>query len=189
MPRFLFLTGLSWVLLLGLSVSVAAAPESDAQETGPNETASPATLSSEEMLAQSKSVLAQANVSLTNVGRMMRDARADKDVIKTVCLDDLLSQIEVARRTAAERVESLEDAVSSGDTARVEHDFAVIGALAERTGALTAEANQCIGEEKGVIGGSSLVVKFDPAIPSSDTAALPLPPTISVPPPAASPTL
>ncbi len=84
-----------------------------------------------------------------HVGRMLRDARNKKDVVKTLCLDDKLSQMNVAARSATDRVAAIEAAAKAGNTERVGHDNAVLEALAARGTALSAEANQCIGEESG----------------------------------------
>jgi hypothetical protein len=164
-------------VLGGASLGVAAPGDAERAPKSPDT-----------MVKEAKGVVVQAETASRNIGRMLRAARREKDVVKTLCLDDKLSQVEVAKRTAAERVESLELAVRSGNTDRVDHDFAVIGALSERTVALTAEANQCIGEEKGEISGSKLNVKFGASIPKSDTAAVPIAPNLSAPPQAASPT-
>jgi len=171
--------------LLGLGAGVVAA-----QEATPESEAAPAAADASiaGMVAKGKSVLAALDASSQNVSRMLRDARAAKDVVKALCLDDKLSQVDVAKRSAADRVESLEAAAAAGNLERAQHDFAVIGALEERANALSAEANQCIGEEKGYVGGSSLKVTFDPTIPQSDTSAPPAFVVVVQPPQAASPT-
>lgn len=176
------------MLVVGGGV-VAAQSEAPTAESAPAVPA-PATaqLSTAEMLVKARSVLATLDASSQNVSRMLREARAKKDVVKALCLDDKLSQIDVAKRSAADRVQSLEGAASAGNTERAQHDFAVIGALEERANALASEANQCIGEEKGFLGGSSLQVTVDPTIPQSDTSASPPPPVIAQLPQAASPT-
>lgn len=139
-----------------------------------------------EKLARAKVVLAQMDGASQSISRMLRDARRVNDVVKTLCLDDKLTQMDVAKRSVQDRVESLEAAVSSGNSDRIEHDFAVVSALTERGSALNAEAQQCIGEEKGYVGGSTLEVTTDPTIPQNDTSVLPTPTVISRAPQAAS---
>ena len=139
-----------------------------------------------EKLARARAVLAQMDGASQSISRMLRDARRVNDVVKTLCLDDKLTQMDVAKRSVQDRVESLEAAVSSGNGDRIEHDFAVVSALTERGSALNADAQQCIGEEKGYVGGSTLEVTTDPTIPQNDTSVLPTPTVISRAPQAAS---
>lgn len=160
--------------------AVAETPAVSEVET---DTRSPA-----EILTEAKSALDRMEASADNIGRMLRQAREDKDVVKTLCLDDKLNQMNVATRSAADRVSSIEGAAKAGNGERVRHDDAVLTALKVRTNELTAEANQCIGEESGTLGSSSLEVVVDPSTPRSDTASPPPPVVISSPPVAASPT-
>lgn len=74
-------------------------------------------------------------------------AQDDKDVVKTLCLDDKVLQVKTALDTAADRRGSLTEALENGATERARHEFTLIAVLAERVGALTEEANQCIGED------------------------------------------
>ena len=139
-----------------------------------------------EKLARARAVLAQMDGASQSISRMLRDARRVNDVVKTLCLDDKLTQKDVAKRSVQDRVERLEAAVSSGNGDRIEHDFAVVSALTERGSALNAEAQQCIGEEKGYVGGSTLEVTSDPTLPQNDTSVLHTPTVISRAPQAAS---
>jgi len=143
----------------------------------------------EEILAGAQTTLDRMEATADNISRMLRGSREEKDVVKTLCLDDKLNQINVAVRSAADRVAVIEAAVRGGATERLSHDDAVLGALGSRSGELAVEANQCIGEEQGVAGDSELKVTFDPAIPEGDVSAMPTPLLLSLPPQAASPTL
>jgi hypothetical protein len=164
------------------------AAQEGSSPSGAQAAAAPPTL--DQMAAKAREVLAKLDQSSQNVGRMLRDARAAKDVVKALCLDDKLSQVDVAKRSAADRSASLAEAAKSGNAERAQHDFEVIGALEERSNALSAEAQQCIGEEKGYAGGSSLKVTVDPSIPINDAAQPPpaVPQVIPAVPQAASPT-
>ena len=142
-----------------------------------------------QILVSARSSLDVIEASADNIGRMLRAAREGKDVVKVLCLDDKLGQMNVAARSAADRIVGLEAAVAAGNTERALHDEAVLQALTARANELGVEANQCIGEEKGVVGGSSLDVTIDPAIPAADTATPAATVVVSPPPLAASPTL
>lgn len=74
-------------------------------------------------------------------------AKDEKDVVKTLCLDDKAEQVSTALDTATDRRGSLREALENGATERARHEFTLIAVLAERVGALTEEANQCIGED------------------------------------------
>ncbi|HSC85671.1 MAG TPA: hypothetical protein VLC09_00290 [Polyangiaceae bacterium] len=136
--------------------------------------------SAEAMKSKATTVVSSLDQASQSIGRMLREARTAKDVVKAYCLDDKLSQVDVAKRSAAERADSLNDALATGNMERAQHDFEVIGALEERANGLTAEAQQCIGEEKGYAGGSSLKVTIDPTIPQNDTALPPPSPATAV---------
>ena len=101
---------------------------------------------------------------------MVSKAHNDGDIVLELCLRDKAEQMTVALQAAQDRVDSMEGAVQSGNLERVQVDNSVMGALQERSGAITAEANQCIGEEKGKIGGAQLEVTVDPDIPGADVA-------------------
>lgn len=137
---------------------------------------------------EAQATLDRMEADADNISRQLRRAREEKDVVKTLCLDDKLNQMNVAARSASDRVASIDAAVASGNAERAQHDDAVLGALSVRANELVAEANQCIGEETGVLGQTKLELTVDPSIPATDTAAPPLPPVVSTPPVAASPT-
>ena len=82
-----------------------------------------------------------------NVRRQLEAARAARDVVKTLCLNDKLSQIDVATRSAKDRRQSLQLAIGRNDSELGNHEFTILTVLRQRTEQLTAEANQCIGEE------------------------------------------
>lgn len=175
-----------------LASALAGAPlaQTEGAENSKSEAAGgeAAPRSPEQILADARATLDRMEAAADNVGRQLRQTREQKDVVRTLCLDDKLNQMNVAARSAADRVASIEAAVASGNTERAQHDDAVLGALSERAGELSAEANQCIGAETGVLGQTKLQLIVDPTIPKTDTAAPPLPPVVSTPPVAASPT-
>jgi hypothetical protein len=175
------------LLSLGVVQAQSGSPNSASPASPPKEDS--ANKSPQQILDEGRLSLDRMEATADNISRMLREARKAKDVVKTLCLDDKLNQINVAARSAADRVTSIEAAVVSGNAERARHDDAVLGALSARGIEIAAEANQCIGEEAGVLGDTLLEVTFDPAIPKQDTAT-PQPPTlISSPPVAASPTM
>lgn len=102
------------------------------------------------------------------VRHLLDDARRQKDVVKTTCLNDKLNQIEVALKGSRERTASLKSAIARGDTDLGNHEFQVLNVLRQRVEQLDAEANQCIGEELGLPGETRSTVSIDPNIAAVD---------------------
>lgn len=144
-----------------------------AEETAPT--------SADAILIEARNVVGRLEASAQATSRMSRDARQAHDAVKALCLEDLLGQAEVARDTGAAHLSSMEAAASAGDLEQLQHDQAVMAALGERSGQLSAEASQCIGEERGMVGGARLNVTISPQIPRADTAQTRsvVPPTVA----------
>nr|PZN21813.1 MAG: hypothetical protein DIU78_16775 [Pseudomonadota bacterium] len=107
--------------------------------------------------------------------------------MRVLCLNDKLNQIDLAIRTATDRVETLAAAVAQNDPIRSKHEFTVVQVLRDRVTALIGEANQCIGEETGFMGESKIIVDIDPNIPDGDDFTFPADAFISEPPVLTSP--
>ncbi len=122
-------------------------------------------LSPEQMVAEAKKMQPQMEQEASSVRLQLEHARAARDVVKVLCLNDKLNQIDVAVRSATDRVSSLELAANRKDQDRARHDYAVIQVLRDRVKGLVTEANQCIGEETGFVGESTVKVEIDPTIP------------------------
>ncbi|HKQ70709.1 MAG TPA: hypothetical protein VJT73_15290 [Polyangiaceae bacterium] len=180
--------GLSVCALLSVLYGVA-----DAQTNKPNPagdtsvgTQRQVNLSPQEQLAQADSFVARMGVTGANVRRMLEQARAQRDVVKTLCLNDKLNQIDVATRSAQDRRGALEQASTHKDSDLAGHEFTILTVLRQRVEQLGAEANQCIGEEAGFIGETKVTTTVDPNLPKEDPTAYPENPVISVPPVCAS---
>ncbi len=149
--------------------------------------------SPKEVLEEALFTVDRMEATADNISRMLRAAREQKDVVKTLCLDDKLNQIDVAVRSANDRLAIIQAAVNGDSTQRLEHDDAVLGALGNRAQELAVEANQCIGEEGGIVSDAELDVVVDPALPEGEVAQSPtgtgVTAVVSAPPQAASPTL
>jgi len=126
------------------------------------------TLSPKEQLAQADVFLARMGQTGTNVRHLLEQSRAARDVVKTLCLNDKLSQIDVATRSAKDRRQSLQLAIGRSDNELGNHEFTILTVLRQRTEQLTAEANQCIGEEATLIGESKITTTVDPTLPPDD---------------------
>ena len=122
-------------------------------------------LTPEQMVAEAKKAQPQMDQEASSVRLQLEHARAARDVVKVLCLNDKLNQIDVAVRSAADHVSSLELAAGRKDLDRSRHDYAVVQVLRDRVKGLVIEANQCIGEETGFVGESTVKVEIDPTIP------------------------
>ena len=130
-------------------------------------------LSPAEELAQADAFLARMDTSRTAVRRQLETARAQRDVVKTLCLNDKLNQIDVAIRSARERRQALETAAARSDADLATHEFTILSVLRQRCDQLTAEANQCIGQEAGFVGESAVTSTIDPNLPKQDPSEYP----------------
>jgi len=114
--------------------------------------------------AASDAAIGGLNIERKAVNGMLQKARQDRDVIKVLCLNDKLSQLDVTIRSANSRKGNLDSAFQRGQTEIVNHEASIIGVYKERGDRLTAEANQCIGTDVGFIGASQVTVDIDPSI-------------------------
>jgi hypothetical protein len=101
---------------------------------------------------------------------MLQKARQDRDVIKVLCLNDKLSQLDVTIRSANGRKASLDSASQRGQTEIVNHEASIIAVYKDRGDRLAAEANQCVGTDVGFIGAGTVTVDIDPSIVQDDNS-------------------
>jgi hypothetical protein len=156
----------AFALLLGHGIAAAqaqgaGAPPPDANAGITREV----NLTPQEELTQSDSFLARMDGARTTVRQGLEKARIQRDVVKTLCLNDKLNQLDVAIRSARERHQSLQAAVQRADIDLAKHEFTILSVLRQRGDQLSAEANQCIGQEAGFVGDSAIQVTIDPGIP------------------------
>lgn len=140
------------------------------------------TLSPAEQLAQTEGYLARMEQARQTIRRMLETARSQRDVVKTLCLNDKLNQMDVAIRSARERRQALEVAANRKDVDLANHEFTILNVLRQRTDQLSAEANLCIGKEIEDIGKSDVTSSIDPGMPEEDPSEYPYPPIIVEPP-------
>jgi Spy/CpxP family protein refolding chaperone len=141
-------------------------------------------LTPQQEVVEADSQIGRMEQAATTVRKQLEQARAARDVVKTLCLNDKLSQIDVAIRSAKDRRTSLQLAAGRNDTEMSNHEYTILTVLRQRTEQLTAEANQCIGEEAVLIGESKITTSIDPTLPDDpDTVTNPYDPgVISLPP-------
>jgi hypothetical protein len=141
-------------------------------------------LSPQEQLAQAEQILVRMEQAAGAIRRQLEEARKQRDVVKTLCLNDKLSQIDVAIRSAKDRKQSLQVAAQRNDNELSNHEYTILTVLKQRAEQLTAEANQCIGEEAAFLGDTKVSTTVDPTLPpTDDTYYPPTDPTLITQPP------
>ena len=135
-------------------------------------------LTPQEQLTEAGKHLGRMEQGATGVRKMLEEARRQRDVVRTLCLNDKLSQIDVAIRSARDRRGQLQNAVNRKDTELANHEFTILTVLRQRSEQIVAEANQCIGEEAAFIGDTRVKTTIDPGIPPDDTPYPPTDPTL-----------
>jgi hypothetical protein len=127
-----------------LSASAVAAPASSQPEAeaGLSRQVTPAPA---ELPLLSLRIIAKMSAARATIREDLQAARAQRDVVKALCLSDKLTQIDVAIRGATERRASLDLALGRNDVEQATHELTIMGFLQNRADALRAEASQCIG--------------------------------------------
>lgn len=177
--------GFALVGLLGVAAAQTPTPPAPTPEVGAQRDVS---LTPEQMSTEASGYLTKMDQGAASVRTQLTQAREQRDVVKVLCLNDKLNQIDVAVRSARDRAATLKAAAGRNDQDRARHEFTVVQVLRDRVQALVGEANQCIGEETGFVGDSKVVVTIDPSIPDTDPLLPPDEPFFSTPPVLSSPT-
>ena len=161
----------------------AASPSADGQATGQVQFQRKTSLTPQEQLTEAGKHLTRMEGAAAGVRKMLEEARRQRDVVKTLCLNDKLSQVDVAIRSAKDRRGQLQSAVARNDAELSNHEFTIMTVLRQRSEQLVAEANQCIGEESAFVGDTKTTVQIDPRIPPDETPYPPTDPTLVIGPP------
>jgi len=145
-------------------------------------------LSPQEELTQAEAILSRMTQAAATVRRQLDAARQARDVVKSLCLNDKLSQIDVATRSARDRQTALQASAQRNDGELSNHEFTMLTVLRQRTEQLVAEANQCIGEDLSFVGQTEVHTEY-PQLPGDDLTQYPStdPPFVYAPPIAVSP--
>lgn len=169
------------LLVLGMGVASAQAPEPQ-DDVGIRQVQ----LSPQDQVTKSQEYLTRMEAIRAQIQRDLEEARNQNDVVKTLCLDDKLNQIDVAITNAGDRAKSLGVAAERGDNDLAHHEFTILSVLYERANQLDAEAKQCIGKEVGIVGESSTSMTIEDVLPLEDSSEYPDFPIITQPPNCAS---
>jgi len=132
-------------------------------------------------LERGKEIVAAIERASQSIQRELGSARDDRDVVRVLCLNDKLNQVDVALRSGQDRLAALAASVEGTDPARSQHELTVLEVLNERVRVVVNESSQCIGEEAGFAGEADVSVSIDPNLPAAETGSAP--DALSVPPP------
>jgi hypothetical protein len=122
---------------------------------------------------QASTYMAEMEGVRARVQSELERARNERDVVKTLCLNDKLNQIDVALTSATERRHALDLASKQGDKDLANHEFTILSVLYQRVQQLDSEANQCIGKEVAFTGESSVTVNHEGELPVEDSSDFP----------------
>jgi len=190
-------SGLRWIVA-GAVVLGASGSATAQQGTAPASPPAPSPslgferrpqLSPQDELTQADAIISRMTQAAATVRRQLDTARQARDVVKSLCLSDKLSQIDVATRSAKDRQSALQAAAQRNDAELSNHEFTMLTVLRQRAEQLTAEANQCIGEDLAFVGQTQVETEYPQGLPTDDTTQYPAtdPPFVYVPPISVSP--
>jgi hypothetical protein len=111
---------------------------------------------------------------------MLDGAKEERSVVRVLCLTDKSNQVALALGTAKDRQASMLAALARSASGRAKHEYRLLIVVGDRVELLSAEANQCLGGEAGMVGESSLTVDIDPSLPAPDPGVLPVVPVVLV---------
>jgi hypothetical protein len=195
--------GLKWVGVGALVLFVAGAATAQPNGTAPNGGGNAQLgfekkqqLTPQEAATQAASILARLDQAASAVRHQLDSARQQRDIVKSLCLSDKLSQIDAAARSCRDRNSALQAAVQRNDVELSNHEFTIMSVLGQRGNQLIAESNQCIGQDMSFVGQTEVSTDVNNNLPAEGDvenagggttyAFVPLPPPI---PPKVSPVM
>jgi hypothetical protein len=102
------------------------------------------------------------------IQKQLQTARQQRDVVKVLCLNDKLNQVDVAYRTLGERQKAHLAAVQRHDRELANHEFTIMSVVRKNVEQKMTEANQCIGQEAAYTGTTTTFTTVDPNLPPGD---------------------
>ncbi len=155
----------SLVAVLSIASYLHAQSPTELELPSESQSSAASKLTPQQMQKAADDHLARMDQSARSIRRQLKQARTKRDVIKVLCLNDKINQIDVALSSAGDRRKALQGVIDRGDADRAKHEFTIISVLRQRVDTLVSEANQCVGEETGFAGDSDVTVELDPSLP------------------------
>jgi hypothetical protein len=165
---------LALIFVLALAGAAVAQEEGDktvvTEEEQPKE--DPAKMSDAQMSGKAEGALTKLRDVRKYVQNLLDQARKAKDIIKITCLNDKLTQINVNIRTYEDRMQSLQNAIKTGDKAARNHEYNVLVVLENKIENLRMEAETCIGEAEGYLGKTEVTVSAPKGMAQMDPTTI-----------------
>jgi hypothetical protein len=130
------------------------------------------TLSPKAQAKAAEAAVANASASCVAQSQALQSAKRDKDIIRSTCLDDKLSQCNANLQNIKRREAALNEAIADGDTGRGNHEFTVIGVLSQKFKMLAQSANQCVGQDLFDTGDTEVREEVDLFAPDENPAVI-----------------
>ncbi len=185
-----WLSGILVVMAVGFAEAQQSVESEDESSAALNhQPAKPLPATPEGKIEMGQQVIKQGRQLSRNVAQLLNQARQDKDVIQSTCLDDKLTQANVSTRNAEQRLEALHQAIQTKDADRQAHEATVLSVLGRKLSVLEQESGQCVGQDLYETGETKVTTTIDPKTPKEKAANPPLPdmPSLPVVPPPVSP--
>ena len=161
------------LLSIGVSVSVASAQNNPSGGTTEVRTQHTAQLSGPDQVREASEIINRMTATRRRVTELLDRARQVRDIIKVNCLNDKLTRIDVALRSAQTHQDLLQTAVSIDNNGQRNHEFQLMTILRSHSESFEAEARQCIGEDTGTFDRDTRVTWLvDSNIAEQDTTSL-----------------
>jgi hypothetical protein len=125
-------------------------------------------LTPQEAAGQASTILARLDQAAAAVRHQLDSARQQRDIVKSLCLSDKLSQIDAAARSCRDRNAALQAAVQRNDVELSNHEFTIMSVLGQRGNQLIAESNQCIGQDMSFVGQTEVTTEVSSSVPNDD---------------------
>jgi len=127
-----------------------------------------ANISVPDMVQQAKDYIAKMNDTLKRMVQLQDIARRQKDVIRLNCVNDKLLQLKQLMNIADQANNNMQEAIARGDEHARYHEFGRITVTYQQAQVLSAEAENCIGEDLTFLGPTTVTVE-EPNIPEDPT--------------------
>lgn len=125
-------------------------------------------LSAEKMFEQAKLYVQKMQSAIKRGDKQRQEVQEQKDLVKLNCLNEKMTQAAEHVREAEHALSELADAVVNSDSVSRQHEFTRLRILHQKVLVLSAEANNCAGEDSGFVGPEKHDVEVDLSVPGGD---------------------
>ncbi len=146
----------------------------------------PSKIPTEEKKARAEAMVVDMRAALRRATEILAEANSAKDVVQLNCIQEKLTQIKGLVRIADASSTRMLEAVGEGNENVINHEFTKLAVAHQKTMALRAEADQCVGEKAIYTGDTEVELETDPNLPQSDPTDTPMDGVYPAPPEVAS---